>query len=144
MNKKLIISLLVIVLFIGLVWFLQNRAPQNKADSTAIVSSRTSETGNYLTDMEGRTLYYSTEDKPLESKCVDKCAEQWPIFEYNNKDLTLATDPLSKRLNIIKRADGLWQYSYDVKPLYYYASDKKPGDKFGDGVGGARHLILLP
>ncbi|WP_454818524.1 hypothetical protein [Labrys neptuniae] len=41
----------------------------------------------------------------------------------------------------VKRADGSLQWSYDGKPVYFYAPDKKKGDKTGDGIGGVWHVI---
>ena len=39
--------------------------------------------------------------------------------------------------NIIIRDDNSRQWAYKGQPLYYFVKDGKPGDKTGDGVGGA-------
>ena len=41
----------------------------------------------------------------------------------------------------MKRKDGRLQSTYDGKPLYFYAGDKKKGDKTGDGIGGVWHIV---
>ena len=41
----------------------------------------------------------------------------------------------------LKRADGITQGQNDTHPLYYYSSDKNPGDFKGHGVGGVWHVL---
>jgi predicted lipoprotein with Yx(FWY)xxD motif len=33
------------------------------------------------------------------------------------------------------------QWTYDKKPLYFFADDKKKGDMAGDGLGGVWHVV---
>jgi hypothetical protein len=43
----------------------------------------------------------------------------------------------------VKRKDGSLQWTYDGKPLYFYSTDKKKGDKTGDGIGGVWHIVSV-
>jgi predicted lipoprotein with Yx(FWY)xxD motif len=42
---------------------------------------------------------------------------------------------------VITREDGSRQWAYEGKPVYYWVKDRKPGDRTGDGVSGAWHII---
>jgi predicted lipoprotein with Yx(FWY)xxD motif len=39
------------------------------------------------------------------------------------------------------RTDGKVQLTYQGRPLYTYAGDKKPGDTKGDGLSGIWHVV---
>ena len=45
------------------------------------------------------------------------------------------------KLGSITRADGIKQVTYNDMPLYYWASDMKPGDMTGQGVGGVWFMM---
>jgi predicted lipoprotein with Yx(FWY)xxD motif len=147
MNKKTVIALVIVLLFVGGIFFYLSKVPKTKLDPNAIVTSRTSSNlGTYLTDTKGMTLYTFKDDKPLASVCVDQCKKEWPPFEYNNRALSLSTDVLSKRLNIIPRTDSpyaadYYQYTYALQPLYYYAGDMKAGDVNGNGLEGKWDIV---
>ena len=82
--------------------------------------------GKYLTDTKGMALYVNSIDNKEKNTCTGECLKKWPIFEYDSKNLTSFTDVLSKRMNVIKRTDNIYQqYAYGDKPLYYYIEDKK-------------------
>lgn len=147
MTTKTLLSVLLLGLVAAGIWFAQKTRPENSvpiSDPYAVVASRDSSTGSYLTDMQGKTLYVFLRDKNLESACKDECLAKWPIFEFNNKDLSRATDPLSKNINVIKRSDGMYQYAYAGKPLYYYVGDANPGDKNGEGFNNSWYTVILP
>jgi predicted lipoprotein with Yx(FWY)xxD motif len=42
---------------------------------------------------------------------------------------------------MVDRTDGTKQWTYDGKPLYFYAEDKAKGDMTGDGMGGKWHVV---
>jgi len=146
MIKKLLILLIVLVILGELFWLFKDDfiTKEPLATKEVLVTLIAGEPGKYLADSTGRTLYTFDGDKDMESTCVKKCLEQWPIFENNNKARESYSDPLSKHLNIVEREDGLSQYSYGGKPLYYYMGDKKPGEINGNGADGMWHLVLFP
>lgn len=93
--------------------------------------------GQYLTDFAGTTLYTFDKDTTGVSNCEKACAVNWPPYTSG----ATAQSQFPKNISIITRADGIKQFAWMGKPLYYYASDKKPGDINGDGVGKVWHII---
>ena len=109
------------------------------------VQLKTSATlGNYLTDKDGRTLYYFSNDANGQNNCSGGCAAVWPIFNADN----LTADLLGDGLNLtdfssITTASGSKQVTYKGCPLYYYAPGangtnvpEAAGQTTGEGVGG--------
>lgn len=158
MDKNVTSALIVILLAGGLVFYL-NKIPAAEKSSSARVENRETgvhvvsgsvvgfmnkeKLGQYLTDTKGMTLYVFANDKKLESNCVGDCLKNWPAFVYDNKDLQSSTDTLSKRMNIIKRSDGTYQYAYGQEPLYYYKEDKNPGETNGNGLSDGKWNTVM-
>ena len=92
--------------------------------------------GYYLTDGEGRTIYYFAKDIPNSGKssCYGACAEKWPVF-YTDK-IILPQGLNASDFSVITREDGKKQLAYKGWPLYYFFKDEKPGDIYGEGVKG--------
>jgi predicted lipoprotein with Yx(FWY)xxD motif len=88
-----------------------------------------------LAARDGRTLYTFDKDTAGRSNCNGGCLAAWPAF-------TVA-DPgaAGGELSIVARDDGVQQWAYRGKPLYFFAGDAKPGDANGDGQGGVWHVI---
>lgn len=84
---------------------------------------------------KGMTLYSFDKDKGSVSACYDKCAKEWPPVMADAKT------KLGKGWTEVARKDGGKQLAYDGKLAYYYAGDKKVGDKKGDGLGGVWHVL---
>lgn len=82
---------------------------------------------------DGKTLYVFSKDVKGSgaSACYDACAKFWPPL-----GVAATAQPIGD-YTILTRTDGMRQWAYKGQPLYYYAKDAKPGDKVGDGVGGA-------
>lgn len=77
------------------------------------------------------TLYTYAQDSEGVSNCYGQCAANWPPAAMSD----LMT--LDEGMSAIERRDGTKQLALNGKPLYLWVGDKKPGDKTGDGVGGA-------
>ncbi|MGI4719603.1 MAG: COG4315 family predicted lipoprotein [Janthinobacterium lividum] len=92
-----------------------------------------------LVDSAGMTVY--TYDKDTsgsgKSSCVDTCARNWPPVKA-------PAGALAEPWSIVTRADGSKQLAHRGKPLYTFVKDKKAGDRTGDGVGGAWHVVDVP
>src|SRR5262245_24593631 len=88
-----------------------------------------------LTAKNGMTLYVFDKDQGGMSSCYDACAKKWPPY------FAKTSEKMMKDWTMVKRKDGKMQWAYDGKPLYFFASDKKKGDKTGDGVGGVWHVV---
>ena len=85
--------------------------------------------GAVLTGPAGMTLYTYVNDREAgKSVCAGACIEKWPPFQ----PAAGAPAPAAP-LAVIARIDGLKQYAYKGKPLYYCLTDKKPGDTTGHG-----------
>jgi predicted lipoprotein with Yx(FWY)xxD motif len=91
--------------------------------------------GGAIMDAKMMSLYTFDNDKEAnKSSCTGACITNWPAFKAT------ATDKDMGDWKVITREDGTKQWAYKGKPLYYFAQDKNPGDKVGDGRGGVWHL----
>ncbi|ANS75617.1 hypothetical protein AWM70_14275 [Paenibacillus yonginensis] len=87
--------------------------------------------GKYLTDNEGRTLYYLTQDMPQMSVCDGPCLVAWPAFDASGSLPSLLN---AQDFGSITRTDGSKQATFKGYPLYYFINDKKHGDTTGQNV----------
>jgi predicted lipoprotein with Yx(FWY)xxD motif len=90
--------------------------------------------GTYLTDRDGRTLYYFTKDAADLNACQGGCLTNWPIFY--DADLQIPATLNKNDFGVLTRADGQKQTTYKGWPLYYFVKDKAPEDVLGEAVGG--------
>ena len=95
----------------------------------------TIESNGMLTSKDGRTLYSFDKDQPGKSNCIGSCVTSWPAFKVENASLE------GDGFSIFKRDDGVAQWAYKGKPLYFFAGDATPGDAKGDKQGGVWHVI---
>lgn len=113
-------------------------SPSSATQSGALYATRTDPTkGTYMTDTKGMTLYTFDKDTTGVSNCYNACAKTWPPY------LVSAQATLPASMTIITRTDGTKQYAWKGMPLYYFASDTKPGDLLGDGVGTVWHIVKM-
>jgi predicted lipoprotein with Yx(FWY)xxD motif len=77
---------------------------------------------------------YDNDREPNASSCTGNCLNNWPALK------AAATDTPTGDWTIVTRDDGTKQWAYKGKPLYYFAQDKTPDDKIGDGRGGVWHI----
>lgn len=89
-----------------------------------------------LTAANGMTLYVFDKDMGGKPTCTGACAKMWPPY------MAKKGAKMKAGWTEVARADGKMQWAYDGKPVYFYASDKKKGDKMGDGVGGVWHVVM--
>ncbi len=88
-----------------------------------------------FTDAKGMTLYTFDNDKEAnKSACAGNCLNNWPVLKAEASDKDMGD------WKVITRDDGSKQWAYKGKPLYYFAMDKAPGDKVGDGRGMVWHI----
>ena len=93
--------------------------------------------GGILTNSAGMTLYSYDKDVVGSGKsaCNGPCAKNWPPL------MATAEDKPGGEWSIITRDDGGKQWAYKGKPVYSWVKDQKPGDRTGDGFGGAWRVI---
>jgi len=103
-----------------------------KATGTKIDLARTP-LGRVLVDSKGITLYDFVKDKGGTSACYGACAALWPPVLTKGKPI--AGPGLRKSLlGTTKRKDGKLEVTYGGHPLYYFVTDRKPGQTTGQGV----------
>ncbi|UVI28892.1 plastocyanin/azurin family copper-binding protein [Paenibacillus spongiae] len=95
--------------------------------------------GNYLTDDQGRTLYYFDKDTPQNSACKGECIANWPVYAQSGGSVpsTMKKDDFGR----ITREDGSVQATYKGYPLYYFVKDKAHGDVTGQNVNKVWFVI---
>lgn len=92
--------------------------------------------GDALVGPSGMTLYVFDKDEAGSGKsmCNGKCAENWPPL------LAAEGAKAAGDFAVISRDDGLKQWSFKGKPLYYWSKDQKAGDRTGDGFNNVWHV----
>ena len=109
------------------------------------VAAARSTYGTILFDGRGFVVYAFTKDTPGRSACAGACAKAWPPYIVTGKVLAgRGVDP--GRLGTIRRNDGSRQATYEGRPLYYYISDRKPGQILCQNVSefGGLWLVVRP
>jgi predicted lipoprotein with Yx(FWY)xxD motif len=101
-----------------------------KPDESVLIA-HTPALGLYLTDTAGKTLYVFTKDTAGTSACTGTCLAKWPAFSADPVSAPSLLKPAD--FSAVSRADGVKQTAYMGRPLYYFASDTKPGDANGEG-----------
>lgn len=89
--------------------------------------------GKILVDSKGITLYDFVPDKGKTSVCYGACAALWPPLITHGKPLA-GHGVRRSLLGTTKRKDGKIQVTYGGHPLYYFVTDRKPGQTTGQGV----------
>ncbi|HEX7022382.1 MAG TPA: c-type cytochrome [Trueperaceae bacterium] len=98
------------------------------------------DSGNYLTDGQGMSLYMYLRDGPGVSNCYDQCVKNWPPFTVQGQPVA-GQGVVAGLLGVIERKDGSKQVTYNGWPLYYHARDVKPGDTIGHLLGDVFYLV---
>jgi predicted lipoprotein with Yx(FWY)xxD motif len=90
-------------------------------------------TGEYLADDEGMTLYYFKKDAEGKSNCTDDCLANWPLVKDSGYEVPDGYDKADFG-SITRDDNGEEQLTYKGYPLYYFAKDEAKGDVNGEGV----------
>jgi len=101
--------------------------------------------GRILVDSKGITLYDFPPDKGTTSVCYGACAALWPPLTTNGKPVA-GPGVRASLLGTTKRKDGRLEVTYNGHPLYYFVTDRKPGQTTGQGVDqfGGPWWVLSP
>ena len=93
--------------------------------------------GGALVGPSGMTLYTFDRDVAGSGKsvCNGPCAALWPPLMAAEKDQPAGA------YTIVMRDDGGRQWAYKGRPVYYYKSDAKAGDRTGDNFRDVWHII---
>jgi predicted lipoprotein with Yx(FWY)xxD motif len=87
---------------------------------------RNTQFGRILVNGNGRALYLFTREPSARSRCYGQCAVAWPPF-YARGKLRAGSGLAAGKLSSSRRRDGRRIVTYNGHPLYYYVSDRKPG-----------------
>ena len=113
--------------------------------TSARVHIANSRLGRILVDSKGITLYDFVKDKGTTSVCYGACAALWPPLLTQGKPLA-GTGVRPSLLGTTRRKDGKLEVTYGGHPLYYFVTDRKPGQTTGQGVnqfGGPWWVLSL-
>ena len=97
--------------------------------------------GVILTASNGMTLYTFAKDTTNVSNCTGTCAANWPPYTVATAAQLSAPSDITGALGTITRADNTLQVTYKGAPLYFYVKDTKPGNVFGEGIGGVWSVV---
>jgi predicted lipoprotein with Yx(FWY)xxD motif len=113
--------------------------------SGARVDIAKSHLGKILVDSKGITLYDFPPDRGKMSVCYGACAALWPPLITHGKPAA-GRGVRAALLGTTKRKDGKLQVTYGGHPLYYFVSDRKPGQTTGQGLNqfGAPWWVISP
>jgi predicted lipoprotein with Yx(FWY)xxD motif len=118
-------------------------SPQSKGITIEVGSTRV---GKILVGPSGRTIYLFLADSRTSSACNSAgCVEAWPpVLTTGAPKAGAGVNP--SLLGTLKRRDGNVEVTYAGHPLYYFISDRKPGDLTGQGVDafGAPWYVVAP
>jgi len=106
--------------------------PYQTAPVTGVKLVANAKFGNIVTDNNGRSLYFLSQDVAGSSTCLNGCAVTWPVFYVENP--SFGSGLVAADFAVITRPDGSKQTTYKGWPLYYNMNDAKPGDTNGDAV----------
>jgi predicted lipoprotein with Yx(FWY)xxD motif len=111
----------------------------------AKVNLATTKFGRILVDSKGITLYDFVQDKGTTSTCYGACAALWPPLITKGKPIA-GPGVRASLLGTTKRKDGKLEVTYNGHPLYYFVTDRKPGQTTGQGINqfGAPWWVLSP
>ena len=117
----------------------------NAATGGATVKIAGSSLGRILVDSKGITLYDFVKDKGGASSCYGACAALWPPLITKGKPHA-GPGVRASLLGTTKRKDGNLEVTYNHHPLYYFVTDRKPGQTTGQAVNqfGGPWWVLSP
>ena len=119
-------------------------ASSTAASRTKIAVAK-SPLGRILVDSKGITLYDFVKDRGTTSSCYGACAALWPPLTTKGKPVA-GHGVRASLLGTTKRKDGKLEVTYNGHPLYYFVSDRKPGQTTGQALNqfGAPWWVLSP
>jgi predicted lipoprotein with Yx(FWY)xxD motif len=143
MKHKLFVALCAAVAFTSIAATLAF-ASATRTDGTTVAVAK-SRFGRILVDSKGITLYDFVKDRGGASSCYGACAALWPPLITKGKPHA-GSGVRASLLGTTKRKDGKLEVTYKGHPLYYFVTDRKPGQTAGQGVNqfGGPWWVLSP
>jgi predicted lipoprotein with Yx(FWY)xxD motif len=115
------------------------------AAASTHVQVRSGSLGHYLVDGRGRALYLFEKDRHGASTCFGGCAAIWPPLLAKG-GVARSAGVSAAKLGTVARRGGGRQVTYAGHPLYYYVTDRKPGQVTCQDVTefGGTWLVVAP
>ena len=88
-----------------------------------------------LTNVQGKTLYYSTADSATQPTCSSSCAQVWLPLLFTGSGVPTSSPSLAGKLSVQMDANGS-HVEYNGHPLYTFSRDTAPGQTNGEGLFG--------
>ena len=123
---------------------MQASGKQSGASGVKVSLSKVS-FGNVLVGPNSHTVYLFLKDKGTTSQCNGKCAVVWAPLTSSGQPQA-GSGLKASLLGTSKRSDGTMQVVYGGHPLYYFVSDRKPGQTTGQGINqfGGPWWVISP
>jgi predicted lipoprotein with Yx(FWY)xxD motif len=120
-------------------------AETSRAKQTTTVKVMQTRYGRMLVDGKGRALYLFTKEGGPKARCYGGCAEAWPVF-YARGKVRAGQGAKRALIGTTRRRGGRRQITYAGHPLYYYVTDRKPGQVTCQNVVefGGTWLVVAP
>jgi predicted lipoprotein with Yx(FWY)xxD motif len=101
--------------------------------------------GRILVDDNGRALYLFTRERTSKASCYGACADAWPVF-YARGRVRAGRGADQDLIGTTRRRNGRRQVTYKGHPLYYYVTDRRPGQVTCQNVTefGGTWLVVAP
>jgi predicted lipoprotein with Yx(FWY)xxD motif len=115
-----------------------NAASATMGSGSGLVSIRSVDGANVLTDADGRTLYNAKVEKGR-IRCTGACTSFWDPVDASSKQSKSASADLNLDLGVVKRPDGADQLTFNGLPLYSFTQEgagQLDGDGFVDDFEG--------
>lgn len=116
-------------------------ASLNVHAQAAATLTQVTTTGNgaaVLANTLGGTLYvFDVDQGKATPACAGACAEIWPPYLLSDAEMKEIAAPYGA----IHRASAQNQLTFNGRPVYTYAFDRKSGDDLGNGLGNVWHVI---
>jgi predicted lipoprotein with Yx(FWY)xxD motif len=115
------------------------------AKRTTTVKVMKTRYGRILVDGSGRALYLFTRERGSAARCYGGCADAWPVF-YARGKVRAGSGADQDLIGTTRRKGGRRQVTYKGHPLYYYVTDRKPGQVTCQDVTefGGTWLVVAP
>jgi predicted lipoprotein with Yx(FWY)xxD motif len=116
-----------------------------KPSRTTTVKVMRTRYGRILVDGNGRALYLFTKEGGPRAQCYGACADAWPVF-YARGRLRAGAGADADLIGTTRRRDGRRQVTYKGHALYYYVTDRAPGQVTCQNVVefGGTWLVVSP
>jgi predicted lipoprotein with Yx(FWY)xxD motif len=116
-----------------------------RAGPTTTVRVMRTRYGRMLVDGSGRAVYLFTREATTKSRCYGACAQAWPVFFAHGR-VRAGSGADAGLVGTTTRRDGRRQVTYDGHPLYYYVTDRAPGQVTCQNVAeyGGTWLVVAP